>query len=308
MPNQTSYRRAPAVIPLVAATACWGAGTVVTKQVLNDVAPLTLLPMQLTASCLLLLLLSLVRRERIVWSPPTRRLAALGVLNPGLAYALGLLGLASITASMSVLLWAAEPVLIVVFAVVLLRERVPAQLVTTLAVAVLGVVLVVYQPGASGDALGVALTLVAVGCCALYTVATRQLLLDDASLPIVLAQQLAALAFAVLFATAVQAAGWDGWALHGNSWGTWAAAAASGCLYYGLAFWFYLAGLRHVRASVAGAFLPLVPVFGVAAGYLIGERLAGRQWVGAIIVVAATAAMALQQARAPYDEHSSDRG
>ena len=206
MPNNTSYRRAPAVIPLVAATACWGAGTVVTKQVLHDVAPLTLLPMQLTASCLLLFLLCLVRRERIVWSPPTRRLAALGVLNPGLAYALGLLGLASITASLSVLLWAAEPVLIVVFAVVLLRERVPAQLVTTLAVAVLGVVLVVYQPGASGDARGVLLTLVAVGCCALYTVATRQLLLDDAALPIVLTQQLAALAFAVLLPTAVQVA------------------------------------------------------------------------------------------------------
>jgi probable blue pigment (indigoidine) exporter len=297
MPNQRSPGRGPALVPLVAATACWGAGTVVTKQVLHDVAPLTLLTMQLTASCLLLFVLCLVRRERIIWSPPTRRLAALGVLNPGLAYALGLLGLASITASMSVLLWAAEPVLIVVFAVVLLREHVPAQLVTTLAVAVLGVLLVVYQPGASGDALGVVLTLVAVGCCALYTVATRQLLLDDESLPIVLAQQGAALAFAVLLATAVQIAGWDGWAVRGHSWETWAAAAASGCLYYGLAFWFYLSGLRHVRASVAGAFLPLIPVFGVAAGYLIGERLSGRQWVGAIVVVAATATMALQQAR-----------
>ena len=297
MPTQPSYVRVSSFVPLVAATACWGAGTVVTKQVLTDVAPLTLLPMQLTASCLLLFLLCLVRRERLTWSRPTRRLTALGVLNPGLAYALGLLGLASITASMSVLLWAAEPILIVLLAIVLLREHVPAQLVTTLAVAVLGVLLVVYQPGASGDPLGVILTLVAVGCCALYTVATRQLLLDDASLPIVLAQQIAALAFAVVLATTVQVAGWDGWALSGHSWATWAAAAASGCLYYGLAFWFYLAGLRKVRASVAGGFLPLVPVFGVAAGYLIGERLSERQWVGAIVVVAATAAMAFQQAR-----------
>ena len=297
MPNQPSYRRAPAMVPLVAATACWGAGTVVTKQVLDDVAPLTLLPMQLAASCLLLLVLCLVGRQRLTWSPTTRRLAALGVLNPGLAYALGLLGLATITASMSVLLWAAEPVLIVLLAATLLREHVPAQLVTALAVAVVGVLLVVYQPGASGDALGVVLTLVAVGCCALYTVATRQLLLDDASLPVVLAQQVAALMFAVLLATAVQVAGGTGWSVRGHGWDTWAAAAASGCLYYGLAFWFYLAGLRHVRASVAGAFLPLIPVFGVAAGYLVGERLAGRQWVGAIIVVAATAAMAYQQAR-----------
>jgi probable blue pigment (indigoidine) exporter len=306
MPNKPAYSRAPALVPLIAATACWGAGTVVTKQVLNDVAPLTLLPMQLTASCLLLLLLCLVRRERLPWGPSTRRLAALGVLNPGLAYALGLLGLASISASMSVLLWAAEPVLIVVFAVVLLREQVPGQLVATLTVAVFGVLLVVYQPGASGEALGVVLTLVAVGCCALYTVATRQLLLDDASLPIVFTQQVAALVFAVVLATTAQAAGWDGWVVRGHSWGTWAAAGASGCLYYGLAFWFYLAGLRHVRASVAGAFLPLIPVFGVAAGYLVGERLAGRQWVGAVVVVAATATMAFQQARVAKEEPLAD--
>jgi drug/metabolite transporter (DMT)-like permease len=63
-------------------------------------------------------------------------------------------------------------------------------------------------------------------------------------------------------------------------------------LYYGLAFWLYLAGLRHVQASYAGAFLPLIPVFGIAAGYLIGERLEPRQWVGAAVIVAATAAIA----------------
>jgi len=51
---------------------------------------------------------------------------------------------------MSVLLWAAEPVLIVIFAVVLLHEHVPRRLLCSLTVAVAGVVLVVYQPGVSG--------------------------------------------------------------------------------------------------------------------------------------------------------------
>ena len=38
---------------LIATTACWGVGTVVTKQVLDDdVAPLTLLTIQLASSCL----------------------------------------------------------------------------------------------------------------------------------------------------------------------------------------------------------------------------------------------------------------
>lgn len=302
MPNTPMYRRAPAVLPLVAATACWGSGTVLTKQVLDNVAPLALLPMQLSASCVLLVLLCLVRRERLTWSSGTRKLAALGVLNPGVAYALGLLGLVSITASMSVLLWAAEPVLIILFAVVLLREHVSGRLITALAVAVAGVLLVVYQPGATGSTVGVVLTVVAVACCALYTVATRQLLLDDASLPVVLTQQVAALTFAVLLATSVEVAGGPDWSLGGHGWGIWAAAAISGCLYYGLAFWFYLTGLRHLDASVAGSFLPLIPVFGVAAGFLVGERLEARQWLGALVVVGATVAMALQQpgSQAPH--------
>lgn len=293
MSNRLAQDRASAaaVLPLLAATACWGVGTVVTKHVLDDVAPLTLLPMQLTASCGVLAVACLVRRERLTWSPSTRRLTGLGLLNPGLAYALGLLGLVSITASMSVLLWAVEPVLIILFAVALLRERVSGRLVVALTVAVAGVLLVVYQPGASGSTLGIALTLVAVACCALYTVATRRLLLDDASLPVVLAQQVAALVFAVLLATAVQISGGPGWSVADRASGTWIAAAASGCLYYGFAFWFFLSGLRHVDASVAGSFLPLIPVFGVTAALLVGEQLDPRQWLGALIVVAATAVM-----------------
>lgn len=305
MPNPPAYRRATTIVPLVAATACWGAGTVVTKQVLDDVAPLTLLPMQLTASCVLLLVACLVRRERLTWSPATRRLTALGVLNPGLAYALGLLGLVSITASMSVLLWAVEPVLIVLLAVVLLREHVPPRLVFALAAAVAGVLLVVYQPGAGGGTVGVVLTLAAVACCALYTVAARRLLLDDVSLPVVLAQQIAALAFAVVLATTVEVARGTGWSLGGHSEATWAAAGASGCLYYGLAFWFYLGALRHLDASVAGSFLPLIPVFGVAAGFLVGERLDARQWLGALVVIVATAVMALQRPRTEHDQESA---
>ena len=40
----------------------------------------------------------------------------------------------------------------------------------------------------------------------------------------------------------------------------WVGAMVSGILYYGLAFWLYLTALRHVPASYAGAFLPLIPV------------------------------------------------
>ena len=285
----------PAVAALVAAAACWGTGTVVSKQVVDDVAPLTLLPAQLAASCAFLLVIALVRREPFVWTPPVRRLAALGILNPGIAYALGLIGLTTITASMSVLLWALEPVVIMLLAALVLREHIPLGLAAGVAVAIVGVLLVVYQPGATGDPVGITLTLVSIGFCALYSVLTRRLLLDDSSLNVVLAQQAAALVFAVALATVVELAGGAGWDLGGHGAGVWSSAAASGVLYYGAGFWFFVTGLRRVPASVAGSFLPLIPVFGLAAGYLVGERLEPRQWVGAVVIVAATTAIAVRQ-------------
>jgi drug/metabolite transporter (DMT)-like permease len=120
-------------------------------------------------------------------------------------------------------------------------------------------------------------------------------MLDDSSLTVVLAQQAAALGFAIVLATVVGLAGGVGWDLGGLGTGDWLAAAASGVLYYGLGFWFFVTGLRQVPASYAGAFLPLIPVFGVAAGYWTGERLEPRQWLGAAIIVAATVRIAARQ-------------
>jgi drug/metabolite transporter (DMT)-like permease len=279
----------------VAAAACWGVGTVVTKQVVDDVAPLTLLPVQLAASCVFLLVIALARRAPFAWTPPVRRLPALGVLNPGIAYALGLIGLSTITASMSVLLWALEPVAILLLAALVLREDIPPALAAGVAVAIAGVLLVVYQPGATGEAVGITLTLVSIGFCALYSVLTRRLLLDDSSLTVVFAQQVAALVFALILVSVVALAGGPGWDLRGHGAGDWARAAASGVLYYGAGFWFFVTALRRVPASVAGSFLPLIPVFGLAAGHLAGERLELRQWFGAVVIVAATAAIAMGQ-------------
>ena len=277
------------VLMLVGAAACWGIGTVISKHALDDIEPFTLLTVQLLTSTTFLFAVILIQRVRIAWTPEMRRLAALGVLNPGLAYALGLIGLTSITASMSVLIWATEPVLIVLLAVLVLHERISAGLGVALGVAVMGVLLVVYQAGAAGTTVGVLLTVAAVGACALYTVIARLLLVDDASIAVAGVQQAAALAFAIasLFATELLTT-------HGNPIGsvsaaTWLWAALSGLLYYGVAFWLYLTGLAKVTASVAGSFITLVPVFGVAAAMFIGEQLSARQWIGAAIVVGALA-------------------
>ncbi|CCH72502.1 DMT family transporter [Nostocoides australiense] len=156
MPEASASRHAVLVI---LATACWGGGTVLSKLVLDrGVSPMALLAVELAASSSLLGLGALTVGARPRWSPTLGKLALLGVLNPGTAYALALFGLTSITASLSVLLWATEPILIMGLAALLLRERIAAASLMSVAVAVMGVLLVVFTPGVTGDALGITLT------------------------------------------------------------------------------------------------------------------------------------------------------
>jgi probable blue pigment (indigoidine) exporter len=286
------------VLELILAAACWGVGTAVSKQAVSEVPPLTLLVAQLLVSLGVLGLVARRRGERLPRSRDGMRLARLGLLNPGLAYALSLLGLAQISASLSVLLWALEPVLILILAVVVLRERPGMALVVLSAVAVGGLVLVLYDPAASGAVPGMLLTLAGVGCCAVYTVATRRWLPGvDSTLGVVVAQQAHALGFAGIVLLASAAGGVAVLPATLTAAGI-VSTVLSGLIYYGLAYAFYLSGLRWVPASVAAVSFYLIPVFGVGAATLLGDRLAPAQWIGAAVVVIAVGLITVRSASA----------
>ena len=276
------------LLALILAAASWGIGTVISKRAVDEIPPITLLAVQLGASLVALVLLARLRRIplRDPSAPPI--LGRLGLLNPGLAYLLSLIGLSSITASLSVLLWSVEPILILVLASVVLAERVGRSFVALSGLAVAGMVLVLYEPGNTGSLGGVALTLTGVACCAVYTVVGRRWLGSvDSTAPIVIAQQAWALAFATLLVGLVAIAG--GTVVPAAVSGVgWISAVASGVLYYGAAYWFYLSALRRLPASSAAASFYLIPVFGVAGGMLVlGERLGAVQWLGAGAVLVA---------------------
>jgi probable blue pigment (indigoidine) exporter len=281
------------VAALVLAAASWGIGTALSKRALEEFAPLALLPIQLTAS--LVVLAIVMRRRGVSLRGSPRLLGRLGVLNPGMAYVLSLLGLASITASLSVLLWAIEPVMILVLAATLLRERITPALIILSGIAVIGMIVILYDPASSGQWTGIALTIAGVGCCAAYTVITRRWIRTaDSTAQVVLAQQAHALAFAV---AVLAVAAVLGGAIRPENVSVVGASTAigSGVLYYAAAYWFYVSALRDVPASIAASSFYLIPVFGVAAGYvLLGERLDPRQWLGAGIVLAAVVAISRQ--------------
>jgi len=285
------------LVALILAATFWGLGTVISKSALDEIPPLTLLPIQLTVS--LAVLLVLMRRQGLSIrgdGPPL--LGRLGILNPGMAYALSLVGLVTISASMSVLIWAVEPIMILILAGIFLRERITPALAVLSLVALAGMVLVVFDPSSQGQAIGVAFALAGVGCCAAYTVLTRRWLPEAAETgQVVLAQQAHGLAFAAVLLAVVGVLGASvvptSLTLNGV-----ASAVVSGALYYAGAYWFYLAALRDVPASLAAMSFYLIPIVGIAAGALfLGERLDPPQWVGvALVLGAVTAIYRLRQA------------
>jgi drug/metabolite transporter (DMT)-like permease len=279
----------PPTASLILASALWAVATVISKKLLASVSPITFLVIQLAPSVSVLWVLVLAKGMRPVKWRTLLPLTALGWLNPGLSYTLSMLGLTRTTASVATLLWAAEPALIVGMAWLVLREPLTGRLVALTATAACGVLLVsgvVVDAGSgAGDEYGTALILAGVLCCSLYTVLTRGATsVVDPLLTVALQ-----LTMGLIWAVAI----WP-LELRGNpvgyvlalSPGELAGGAISGLMYYAAAFWFYVKALRSIRASVAGGFLNLTPLFAIATAYIfLGERLTQSQWIGAMAIL-----------------------
>ena len=282
------------MVSLVLAAACWGFGALMSKYALERIPPLTLLVVQLFVSVVLLWVAVLIQGMRIRLARDVVGLGLIGILNPGLAYTFSLLGLTQTTASMSVLLWAVEPILIIGFAWLLLRERLTWPLLGCAALAIAGVVVVAgldISAGATTSIFGNLLILIGVCCCALYTVITRRMVATSSPLMIIVLQQTAALLWALLIWPA------ELWHEGVSTLATipirfWVWGAAGGLVYYALAFWFYVIGLQHAPASLAALFLNLIPLFGVGGAYLfLDERLTPTQWLGTLVILVAVVAI-----------------
>lgn len=273
---------------LIAAAACWGIATVITKDILSSLPPITLLIIQLAFSILLLWILVYLRGCHVSDKKTLLKLGAAGLLNPGISYTLSVLGLSMSTVTMSTLLWASEPVLILGLAWLILREVLTLRQICFSITAMVGVVLIGglgVDAMSKGIVLGNLLILGGVLCCALYTVLVQSVRSAVDPLHIVALQQ----TFAFLWALAI----WPLELRSGTSvnltdigFSTWFWAGCSGVVYYALAFWFYVHGLKRVSASIAGTFINFIPIFGVSGAYLfLGERLSLIQWVGAGVIL-----------------------
>lgn len=268
------------------------------KKAVAALPPVTLISLQLLVSIVVLWgALLLFRRPTAVdhRGPISRsdlyRACFSGILQPGATFLLVTVGLLLTSASEVVLLDASEPIIIIVLAALLLKERISLFQCLCACAALGGAVLVILPQidmlalswhGLIGD------LLVMAGLCvaAFYVIMSRRLISAYDGLHLAAIQQSAACAFAVVMLIVVTLSGvqaLDPSAMTPEIAGI---VVLSGILQFALPFWLYLRALEHMRASITALFLPLIPLSGVILAYvMLGERLDAGQAVGAGLIV-----------------------
>lgn len=274
--------RGIAILAIVACSACWGVTSVFTKALIDVATPMKLVTVQLSASAAFLWLAAILRAGPSGLGGIKLRNAIPGLLDPGLSYIFGTIGLGLTTASSASLITSLQPLLVLVCAALLLGERLGAG---GAAAALLGLLGVLSMQGSAGSAesrsSGDLLVLLSACSAALYCVGTRDMARREEPLVLAALHQSAGLvpiaAFCALCA--------DGGAPLGE-WLLWA--CLTGVAQYALSLWLYLYAVSRLPLQTAALFLISIPLFSVVAAWLVlGEILSPFEYAGAAAIVCA---------------------
>lgn len=289
-----SFASQKGVAAATLAAFCWGSATVMSKHALGSVSPVSLLALQLLASTAFLWIVILLMRIRIPRFKEVMPIAILGLLEPGLAYLLGLIGLTEVGAGSATLIFASEAIMIVIVSAILFRQF-PSTLfmfLSILAFSGLVIALGLWKSGAEQNGiLGTILVFLATLSAAVYVVLSGRI--ADTQHPIIAvgAQQSVALA-AVLVLLPFEIFGANTGVRMPKNLDTWLVVITSGIIQYGIAFSLYMYALSKIPVNMAGSFLNLIPVFGLSIAFLaLGETLSVIQWAGASITILALIAI-----------------
>ena len=292
----------------VLAVLLWSGSTVAEKVLLSQIPPVSLLVWQLATSVAVLWgLVFLSGTER----PGRRDLLRLGwpgLLQPGLANLLLLLGLTLTTASSFGFLNAYETPLGMLFAALLLGERIGRPTVVLAGLATLGVLLVALNApnavtpvtGHLNTTQGVLLVLCGTSLAALYSAVSSSLVAQVGSHPLVLTalQQTLGLGVALVAWCLLALPRGELTLLAALPPAIWGWAALAGVFQYAVPFWFFLLALRSLSVSALSLLFTLGPIFVLVGAFLVlGERLSPVQLCGAALTLLALGAVSWLQRR-----------
>ena len=284
----TGPRLRPGEPALLLSAAVYGVSTTVSVVALHDVRPADLLAVEISGAAAMLLITAAVRGQLRRRGAPRQML--LGALVPGLAFLFGDLGLARTSASSGSLLLAAEPLLSVLLALAVLRERLSGRAAVALVVGLVGGALVAFEPGGpsgTDTTLGNVLVLLAVVAAAVFLIATRRFNEDGDGLNASAWQTTGGALSVVPFVAA-------SWSTGGTRLDTVGVAGWLACIAVvvcgALGSVMFNRGIARVPAARAGQLGNLTPVVGtLTAVVFVGDRPSLPQLVGGAAILAGLA-------------------
>ncbi|MFO1272868.1 MAG: DMT family transporter [Rubrivivax sp.] len=275
---------------LVLLAALWGASFLFMRLGAGEFGPAALVGLRVAGASLLLLPLALSQGHGAALRRHWRPIAAVGVLNSTLPFALFAVAALVLNAGLSAIFNATAPLWAASIAWLAFGERPAGWRAVGLAlgfagVAGLGASNASFKPGEHGvsPALGIAACVSATVCYGIAAHYTRRRLAGVPPLAVAAGSQLAALAVLLL-----PAFWW--WPAHAPSPVAWGAAAVLAFACTGLAYLLYFRLIAHVGPSNAIAVTYLIPAFGVLWGTLfLGEPVTPSMLVGCAVILLGTA-------------------
>jgi drug/metabolite transporter (DMT)-like permease len=277
--------RALSTLLLLAAVAIWGSTYVVTKAGVETVPPMLFALLRYCVASLLLVPLALVRGGGVT-ALPRGTLALMGLTGVALYYTGFNVALTYTTASQGALVQASIPVVTAIMAVLWLRERLSPRRAVGIALAVIGVLLIVARAEPDADArspvLGNLLMLGTVVVWGIYTMLAKRAADAD---PILVAAGVTLVGTLLLIPGALVEA--TSGPMPRIAPAAWLRIAYLGVFPSALGYLLYNRALRDLDASQVGAFTNLSPLIGAVSGVVVlGERVTALAIVGGAAVIA----------------------
>jgi drug/metabolite transporter (DMT)-like permease len=271
-------------VALIITLLIWGTTFLVTKVVLQEIGPLQLTALRFALA--FLVLAPLAARQGFKLKDVFRPTFMLfGLTGTTLYYSLQNLGLSLTSISSASLILSIVPVITAVLAVIFLKERLTKLRLLGIGLVTIGMILVALNSSGSSDGsnpwLGNILIFASGLAWAVYTIQGRKMVGSYPALVMTAASTGAGLIFLLPFA---------GWETVTSGLPHLSPLGILEIVYLGVAafaltmfLWNY--ALHYLSASVASTYLNLVPIIGVASGFLLGERPPWLQLVGGGLAV-----------------------
>jgi Predicted permease, DMT superfamily len=286
-------------IYLSVAAAIWGGMYVVSKYVLQFVSPLALVWIRYLLGAAVLFLILLIQFLKTGRHPAISRnnwlmLLWIGFIGYFVSIVCQFIGTKWSDAHTGSIITSATPAFVVIFARLVLKEKITLRRLLALLIATAGVVITIGIPDRIGEYFMGCLILVAAAITwALLSVYVRKV---SAQLPSLTITAYAML-FALFFTTPFMIHDWTAGSVHLNR-----SPVIIGILYLGIvstagAFFLWNKGLSLIDAGVGSLFLFFQPLVGTVLGWLLlGEKLSLGFAAGSVLILAGVALASTEKA------------